>query len=130
MVGEADVHGVWAESDPQGRFVVVVDNYKGERVVVVPLDGSPARAHQVTRHGRGDPVIEIPRLDPAGQQVACGYFEAGNPKGASIRLVDLATGGERILQAETTARERASVATYGAQISRRGCRTAGSSRRV
>ena len=114
VVGEAGDHGVWAESDPQGRFVVVVDNYNVERVVVVPLDGSPARAHQVTRHGRGGPMIGIPRLDPAGQQVACDYFEAGNPKGASIRLVDLATGGERILQAETSSGACECVATFGA----------------
>ena len=106
--------GNWVDVDARGRFVVVVDNLNAERVVVVPFDGSPARVHQ-TSHGHANPVLWMPRIDPSGQYVASIYSDSGFPDVGSIRIVDLATDGERILRAETTAGVcKGLVATYGA----------------
>jgi WD40 repeat protein len=104
--------GGWAEVDAQGRFVVVIDRSGGGRVVVVPIDGSPARVHRTTL-GRGTP--NDPSIDPAGHYVAYSNVEFGNPEAGSIRIVDLATGEERVLQAQATAGacERL-AATFGA----------------
>jgi WD40 repeat protein len=97
--------------DARGRFAVV-NNRTARRLVVVPLDGSPARLHQ-TAHGRGN--LGKPHIDPAGQHLAYEYHEFGTPEGGSIRIVDLATGGERVLKAETTGGACAGpVATFGA----------------
>jgi WD40 repeat protein len=106
--------GHWVEVDARGRFVVVVDNLNAERVVVVPFDGSPARVHQTPR-GHANPVLWMPRIDPSGQYVACSYSDSGFPDVGSIRIVGVATGGERVLRAETTAGVcKGLVATYGA----------------
>ena len=93
--------GAHLDVDAGGRFAVVVKRFRGEWVVV-PLDGSPARVYRAAR-GRGNPVLEAPRIDPAGQRIASSYFELGNLDQGSIRVLDLATGEERALRPSTTA---------------------------
>ena len=105
--------GDYLDVDARGRFVVVMKRFAGEWVVV-PLDGSPARVHRATR-GRGSPHLGSPRIDPAGQRIAAGYIEYGNADAGSMRIVDIATGAERVLRAETTTGACAGVvAKFGA----------------
>ena len=105
--------GYDVDLDAPGRLAALLNRLEGEWILV-PLDGSPARVHRATR-GRGDPALGGLRIDPAGQRAAATYVEFGNPEAGSIRILDLATGAERVLRAETTAGACAGrVAQFGA----------------
>jgi len=88
--------GFSLDIDPRGRFAVVCERFAG-KVLVVPLDGSPASAHQLKAGPGGAPGASCAILDPAGRQLAVYSLDLGNPAAASIRVVDLATGAERSL---------------------------------
>ncbi len=82
--------------DTGGRFAVVCERFAG-KVLLVPLDGSPASVHQLKVAPGGGPVAGYTTLDPARRRLAVGYVDLGNPAAASIRILDLATGLERSL---------------------------------
>jgi WD40 repeat protein len=89
---------------------VVVKRFT-DQFVIVPLDGSPPRIHQL----RGSPILAPVSLDPSGERVAVTYVKRGDPGTGSIHVVDLATGAEQVLRASTTTGACADVvALYGA----------------
>ena len=96
---DARALGGFLEIDRRGENAIVVQKFGAARIIVVPLDGAPARVRAV-RLGKGSPVLLRPSLDPSGRHLAVGYVEFGRPEAGSIRLVDLATGDERELRAK------------------------------
>ena len=85
--------------DARDRFAVFSKHYQGQ-VFVQPLDGS--RARQLSLGGRR-PAAVSPELDASGERIAVTSFEFGNPDAGSIRLLDLASGEERVLRVKDTA---------------------------
>ena len=85
------------EVDRQGRFVVVTESNAG-KILVVPLDGSPASTYQSQgQPGLGNPINISASLDPSGRFVAVTDLWYGHPELTSIRVRDLAAGAERTL---------------------------------
>jgi len=82
--------------DPLGRFVVVRPSFENE-VIVVPLDGSPAWSHRL-ESPEGTTVFSLdPSLDPGARLLALPTYSFGHPELNAIRILDLETGRERIL---------------------------------
>jgi WD40 repeat protein len=101
------------EVDRQGRFVVV-NQALGAKILVVPLDGSPASTYQ----SQAPPGVTnnwniVPTLDPSGRFVAVAFFSLGHPELSSIRVRDLVTGAERTLDTHPKKGE----STWGRQAS-------------
>jgi WD40 repeat protein len=97
-----------------GRFATVARRFMGQ-VLHIPLDGSPVRTYSLTR-GRGEPAVEMPRVDPGGQRVAVLYLEWGNPDAGSIRVLDPATGSERVLRSDTAGTCPQDLKAYGQAV--------------
>jgi len=103
---EGGVREIWSRAgalvgwnldvDVRGRFAVVCERFAG-KILVVPLDGSPASVHQLKVAPGGGPSAGYTMLDPVRRRLAVGYVDMGNPAAASIRVLDLATGAERSL---------------------------------
>jgi WD40 repeat protein len=91
-----DAMGLWVSADPGGRFAVVVSRLRGT-IYVVPLDGSEPVSHQV----KGPPGVSgafmEPKLDPSGSFLATGFDSMQRPERNSVRLVNLTTGEQRVL---------------------------------
>ncbi len=93
------------EVDPGGRFVVLVNCFEGE-VLVVPLDGLPPTTHRL-RHPQGTELATtFASLDPTGRFLAAEVQSPGNVAASSIRVLDLATGEERTLDTHATGEGR------------------------
>ena len=84
------------EMDAQGGFAVVCERFAG-RVLLIPLDGSPASTHQLEAAPGGAPALPSGVLDPTGRRLALTYVDLRNPAATSIRVLDLASGAERKL---------------------------------
>jgi WD40 repeat protein len=85
------------EVDPRGRFAVVTESDRA-RILVIPLDGSPASTYQ----SEGPPGLTnrwtfTPRLDPSGRFVAVTFQSFGHFDVCSVHVIDLATGAEQTL---------------------------------
>ena len=93
--------------DPGGRFVVVGVAYQGE-IVFVPLDGSPPSIRDLTT------LDGIPdsgsagsgSLDPGGRFLALSVASYTQSNLNAIRILDLATGEERILDTHPEGSDR------------------------
>jgi WD40 repeat protein len=102
--------GYWLELDAQDRFAVFSKRYAGQ-VFVQPLDGS--RARLLTLAG-ARPVAAGARVDPMGTTLALSSYEFGKPGAGSIRVLDLASGEERILRpTDTNGACQKTLATFG-----------------
>ncbi len=89
--------GCSLEVDPAGRFAVLSDRYVG-KVIVVPLDGSKPVSYQLKDlPSGGAPSAGGQSLDPGGRYIALGVFRIGDPDANSIRILDLATRDEQVL---------------------------------
>ncbi|HSL18476.1 MAG TPA: WD40 repeat domain-containing protein [Methylomirabilota bacterium] len=86
--------GVW-DVDPAGRFALVSERLAG-RVLVVPLDGTAARSHAATR-APGTQLWCNARLSPDGTLAALDIISIGYPEANGLRILELQTGAERIL---------------------------------
>ena len=84
------------------RSAIVVERFAA-RVLVLPFDGTPASVHQLTQNA-GDSAdwVCCPALDPAGRYAAMSYGAMSKPAATSLRILDLASGAERILDAHAT----------------------------
>ena len=91
----AQIGGV-LEMDARGRFAVVSERFAG-KVLVVPLDGSLASVLLVKGGLGAKPAATYASLDPTGRRLAVGYVDLRNPAETSIRVLDLASGTERVL---------------------------------
>ena len=91
--------------DPRGRFVVVAEAIT-DNLHILPLDGSRPSLHRF----KGTPGLEhwvfAPVVDPSGRYVAVGYMERQNSAAHSIRVLDLETGDERVLDTHPQGEER------------------------
>jgi WD40 repeat protein len=89
----------YLEVNPTSRAVVVFD-FESWGGFVVPLDGSKATTTGVERLPP-EPGLRTScvLLDPSGRFVAMNVFQFGLPELESIRVVDLATGETRTLDA-------------------------------
>jgi WD40 repeat protein len=85
--------------DRAGQRAVVLQRFGAAKVIVLPLDGSPARVHAL-KPGRGPLRLIAPGFDPTGRYVAYSYGELGRPEAASIRVLDLVSGSERELRSK------------------------------
>jgi WD40 repeat protein len=83
--------------DPVGRFAVIGERMAG-KIHLLPLDGAPPSAHELK--GGAAKHAAWTALDPEGRSVAVWYGEFGNPAAASIRVLDLSSGAERVLDSQ------------------------------
>jgi hypothetical protein len=74
--------GCSLDIDARGRFAFVCERFAG-KVLIIPLDGSPASVHQLKAGPSGAPHAFGAILDPAGQRLAVSYTDMGNPAAAS-----------------------------------------------
>ena len=82
--------------DPGGRFVVVSPQFTDE-IAVVSLDGSPASSYRLAGP-EGVTVFDMGvSLDPGARFLAVRTFAYGHPELNAVRILDLVTGEERIL---------------------------------
>jgi WD40 repeat protein len=88
--------GGYLEMDAQGRFAVLCERFAG-KVLVVPLDGSPGSVYQLKLGPGARPGGGPATLDPAGRRLAVADVDMGNPAATSIRVLDVASGTERVL---------------------------------
>ncbi len=84
--------------DTRGRSAVVCERFAA-KVMFLPLDGSPASVHQLKVAPGGGTTAGYTVLDPTGRRLAATSVDMGNPAATSIRVLDLATGAERSLDA-------------------------------
>ena len=83
--------------DRRGRFVIANSTGDG-KLLVVPFDGSPVTAYQSQIASSSDHVGTVgPALDPSGRFVAVSVWQFGRPDLTAVRVRDLATGEERVL---------------------------------
>ena len=87
------------ELDPAGRFAVGPDTVAGA-VLVVPLDGSQATTHVLTRPP-GAALSPSVRLSPDGALAAVGVDSTGHPEATGLRVLDLVTGDEHPLETDS-----------------------------
>ena len=98
--------------DPGGRFAVVTE-YRTGRVTVVPLDGSTAATYELRHPPRTSLIPFRTSLDPTGRYVAISIYAPGRLDVNGIRILDLVTGAERILDTQSVDREhRPGAGTY------------------
>ena len=93
------------EVDPKGRFAVFPERFAGS-IHVVPLDGSPASTFELTRRPGTDLVAAELSLEPNGRLAAVAVGGWANPAASAVRIVDLPTGKERILDTHPEGPER------------------------
>jgi len=106
--------GARVDVDRRGRFAVDARRAMA-RLVVIPLDGSPAHVFALRQDRRSPRMNAAVSIEPSGQRLAIAYAEDGNPGAGSIRIVDAATGSEQTLRAPTTTGAcMDTVAQYGA----------------
>jgi WD40 repeat protein len=73
---------------------------------IVPLDGSPASTVKLIRRPGTDLAVGYLSLEPSGRFVAMDTVGWANPEANSVRIVDLSTGEERILDTHPEGPER------------------------
>ncbi|PWB75214.1 MAG: hypothetical protein C3F15_06440, partial [Holophagae bacterium] len=82
--------------DPAGRFVVVSWGSPNQ-IIVVPLDDSPATSHRLKfPEGVNFDVLGA-SLDPGARFLALAASTFGYPELNGVRILDLSTGEERVL---------------------------------
>ncbi len=83
------------------RSVVVIERFAA-RILVLPFDGSPASIHQLAQSAGDAAGTALLSLDPTGRYAAMSYVAKSKPAATSLRILDLSSGAERILDAHAT----------------------------
>jgi WD40 repeat protein len=98
-----------SDLDPKGRFVVMpMTVYPSEsKILLVPLDGSSIVTHELkSRSGEWVWLGAVGGLDPSGRFTAVTTRASTDPEATALRVVDMATGAERIFDTHPAEEER------------------------